>query len=143
MFAFCVVRNFGTDDELENMRLYINPQPLRQLLKDVIGNFWSDPINVNDVQIASPYYSLFYHRKELEPVGRERCKDDAESMSQLTVMLKWIHTHFKLSIDAYETCVNGEVKAITYDDLWTLFPPKAIGKDCPVPFSSYSSRFQE
>ncbi|KAI1419950.1 P-loop containing nucleoside triphosphate hydrolase protein [Xylaria sp. FL1777] len=126
LFAFCIVRQFSPYDELEHTRLYVNPQPLRQLLKDVIGNYYSDPINVNDVQIAMPYYSLFYHRQQLEEVGRERFKEDEESMSHLNLLLEWIQTHFKADIEAYEVCIAGEVKAITYDHLWTLFAPKTI-----------------
>ncbi|KAI8624214.1 P-loop containing nucleoside triphosphate hydrolase protein [Xylariaceae sp. FL1651] len=126
LFAFCIVRHFSIYDELEYTRLYVNPQPLRQLLKDVIGNYWSDPINVNDVQIASPYYSLFYHRKELKEIGLERFKEDEESTGQLNMLLEWINTHFKLDIEAYETCLAGEVKAIPYDHLWTLYAPKTI-----------------
>ncbi|KAI1194559.1 P-loop containing nucleoside triphosphate hydrolase protein [Nemania serpens] len=126
LFAFCIVRHFNAYDDLEHTRLYVNPQPLRQLLKDVIGNYWSDPINVHDVQIASPYYPLFYYRKQLEEVGRERFKDDEESNSHLNMLLEWTKTHFQLDIEAYETCLKGEVKAIPYDHLWTLFAPKTI-----------------
>ncbi len=126
LFAFCVVRQFNNYDDLEHTRLYVNPQPLRQLLKDVIGNYYSDPINVNDVQIAMPYYSLFYHRQQLEEIGRERFKEDEESMSQLNLLLEWVQTHFKPDIEAYDLCVSGEVKAITYEHLWTLFAPKTI-----------------
>ncbi|KAI2626414.1 P-loop containing nucleoside triphosphate hydrolase protein [Xylaria nigripes] len=125
-FSYCIVRHFDEYDDLEWTRLYVNPQRLRQLLKDVIGNYWSDPINVNDVQIAAPYHSLFHCREELAEVGRERFKDDQESMSQLNLLLKWIETHFKLDIEAYQTCITGDVKAISYAHLWTLFAPKTI-----------------
>ncbi|KAI0107854.1 P-loop containing nucleoside triphosphate hydrolase protein [Nemania sp. FL0031] len=126
LFAFCIVRHFNAYDDLEHIRFYVNPQPLRQLLKDVIGNYWSDPINVHDVQIAAPYYPLFYYRKQLKEVGCERFKADQESAAHLDMLLEWIQTHFQLDIEAYESCINGEVKAIPYDHLWTLFPPKTI-----------------
>jgi hypothetical protein len=39
LFAFCLVRHYDEEDDLDTTKLYINPQPLRQLLKDVIGNY--------------------------------------------------------------------------------------------------------
>ncbi|KAI1431677.1 P-loop containing nucleoside triphosphate hydrolase protein [Xylaria sp. CBS 124048] len=126
LYAFCIVRLFNEFEEPEWTRLYVNPQPLRQLLKDIIGNYPSDPINVKDVQIASPYYSLFYCREELATVGRERFKDDEESTSHLNLLLNWIENHFKLDIEAYQNCISGDVKAISYKYLWTLFAPKTI-----------------
>lgn len=43
LFAFCVVRRYDEDGDLEDTCLSVNPQPLRQLLKDVIGDYPSDP----------------------------------------------------------------------------------------------------
>ncbi|KAI0902231.1 P-loop containing nucleoside triphosphate hydrolase protein [Annulohypoxylon nitens] len=125
LFAFCLVRVFYDDDELDTTRLYVNSEPLRHLLKDVIGDYPDDPINVDDVQIESPYYSLFYYRKELEKEGRARFKEDEESAAQIQLLMKWIKTHFEAEIAAYDKCV-GELRAISYEHLWTLFPPGAI-----------------
>ncbi|KAK0624894.1 P-loop containing nucleoside triphosphate hydrolase protein [Bombardia bombarda] len=126
LFAFCMVRHFDSDGDLDCTRLHVNPQPLRQLLKDVIGNYPTDPIDVDDVQIESPYHSLFHFRKPLEAEGLERFKDDAESLSQFKLLLGWINTHFELDISAHAKCMSGDLKAIAYDRLWTLFPPNTI-----------------
>ncbi|KAK4109340.1 P-loop containing nucleoside triphosphate hydrolase protein [Canariomyces notabilis] len=125
-FAFCLVRHYDSQDELENTCLYVNAQPLRQLVADVIGNYPGAPINVDDVQISAPYRSLFHYRTQLEAEGLRRFAEDAESLEQLKLLIDWIKKHFALDIAAYERCINLEHKAIAYDKLWTLFPPKSI-----------------
>ncbi|KAI0115110.1 P-loop containing nucleoside triphosphate hydrolase protein [Daldinia grandis] len=125
LFAFCVVKQYSENDELDTTRLYVNPQPLRQLLKDVIGDYPDDPIDVNDVQIETPYYSLFHYRKQLEWEGLDRFKNDEDSKAQLELLINWIKSYFGSEISAYEKCVSG-LRAISYESLWTLFPPNEV-----------------
>ncbi|KAI1213008.1 P-loop containing nucleoside triphosphate hydrolase protein [Annulohypoxylon truncatum] len=126
LFAFCLVRVYCDDnEELDTTRLYVNAEPLRRLLRDVIGDYPDDPVNVDDVQIESPYYSLFYYRAELEAQGSARFKEDEESAAQLRLLMHWIRTHFEAEIAAHERCVR-ELRAISYEHLWTLFRPGAI-----------------
>jgi hypothetical protein len=126
LFAFCLVRHYDEEGDLDTTKLYVNPQPLRQLLKDVIGNYPSDPIDVDDVKLSAPYHSLFHYRKQLEEEGTERFKDDAQSAEQLRMLLDWIRSHFETEIQAYEKCMSGDLKAIAYERLWTLFRPGTI-----------------
>ena len=126
LFAFCLVREYDSDDELESTCLYVNPQPLRQLLADVIGNYPGSPIDVDDVKIDAPYHSLFHYRTQLETEGVKRFADDAESLEHLNLLLGWIKKHFEPEIAAYNKCMTNEHKAISYDHLWTLFPPKTL-----------------
>ncbi|KAI1298552.1 P-loop containing nucleoside triphosphate hydrolase protein [Xylaria venustula] len=125
-FAFCLVSNYNRLGEFNGMWLYVNSQPLRQLLKDVIGDYYPEPMNVNDMKISEPYHSLFYYRTPLAEIGRERFKEDEGSLSQLNLLLSWIHKQFKADIEAYDACIAGGVKAIAYAHLWTLFPPNSI-----------------
>ncbi|KAL7626245.1 hypothetical protein AAE478_003015 [Parahypoxylon ruwenzoriense] len=126
LFAFCLVRVYDPVGELDTTRLFVNHQPLRQLFKDVVGDYPDDPINVDDVQITAPYHSLFHYREELESEGLKRFNTDSESTAQLKLLITWIKTHFEHEITAYDRCVLGDVKAISYDQLWTLFPPGKI-----------------
>lgn len=123
-----MVRHFDSDGDLEDTRMYVNPLPLRQLLHHVIGNYPSEPIDVDDVQISAPYHCLFHCRKELEAEGVSRFEKggDTESLKQLTMLLDWIKKHFELEIAAYERCVASDVKAISFDKLWTLFRPGTL-----------------
>ncbi|KUI52495.1 hypothetical protein VP1G_10365 [Cytospora mali] len=128
LYAFCVVRRYDSDGDLDETCLYVNPQPLRQLLKDVVVHYPADPIDVDDVQISAPYHSLFYYRKELEDVGVRRFQenDDTQSLEQLKLLLGWIKTTFELEIAAHEKCMSSDLKAIAYDRLWTIFKPGTI-----------------
>lgn len=128
LFAFCVVRRYDSDDDLDETCLHVNPQPLRQLLKDVIGNYPSDPIDVDDVQITAPYHSLFHYRRQLKDEGLKRFEQEGDTVSleQLKLLLEWIGTNFELEIAAHERCISSESKAIAYDKLWTLFKPSCI-----------------
>ncbi|KAK4202978.1 ATPase family AAA domain-containing protein 3B [Triangularia verruculosa] len=134
LHAFCIVRHYGDDNELDDTYLYVNPQKIRELLDDVIGNYPGDPINVDDVQIHAPYNALFHYREELEKEGRKRFEGenpdqptDPESLQQLILLMDWIKSHFDREIAAYEKCLSSaDHKAISYDKLWTLFPPGEI-----------------
>lgn len=128
LFAFCLVRNYDNEDDLSSTKLFANAQPIRQLLYDVIGNYPSDPINVEDVQIESPYWSLFYYREELEEKGVKKFEenDDQESLAHLKLLLSWIDTHFETERASFKRCVKGSPKAISYDHLWTIFRPGTI-----------------
>ncbi|KAK4096975.1 P-loop containing nucleoside triphosphate hydrolase protein [Parathielavia hyrcaniae] len=126
LFAFCSVRSYDSEDELEGTSLYVNPQPLRQLLFDVIGNYPGNPIDVDDVQIDAPYRSLFHYRNQLETEGNKRFAEDPEPLEHLRLLLNWIKAHFELDIAAHERCTTQQHKVIAYDRLWTLFPPGTI-----------------
>jgi AAA+ superfamily predicted ATPase len=126
LFAFCMVRTYDSDNELDSTSLYVNAQPLRQLLYDVIGKYPGDPIDVDDVQIEAPYHSLFYYRQQLETEGTTRFAEEPESLEHLNLLLNWIKTHFEADIAAYERCTTQEHKVIAYDRVWTLFPPGTI-----------------
>lgn len=127
-FAFCVVRRYDDDGDLDQTYLHVNSKPLRVLLHDVIGNYPSDPIDVDDVQIAAPYHSLFHYRKELKDVGLKRFGDDSDAVSveQLKLLLEWVATNFELQCLAHDRCLSSESKAISYENLWTLYRPRTI-----------------
>lgn len=126
LFAFCVVRNYNSDDEFSYTRLYINAQPIRQLLFDIIGNYPSSPISLEDTYVDAPYYPLFYSKEKLEEEGLKRFADDEETLSQLKLLLSWISSHFELDFAGRNKCVNGDIKAIAYDYAWTLFRPGTV-----------------
>ncbi|KAG7293611.1 hypothetical protein NEMBOFW57_003665 [Staphylotrichum longicolle] len=126
LFALCLVRNYDSDGEQEDSSLHIHPEPLRQLLADVIGKYPGVPIDADEVEIVEPYHALFYYREKLETEGLKRFAEDPESLEQLKLLLNWIKTHFELDIAAHKRCTTQEHKAIAYDRLWTLFPPGTI-----------------
>ncbi|KAI0151594.1 P-loop containing nucleoside triphosphate hydrolase protein [Xylariaceae sp. FL1272] len=125
-FALTFIHNYGPNGKLKSTSLSVNSQPMRQLLKDVIGNYPTDPIDVTDVQISAPFHSLFYYRDELESVGTVRFQDDEDVKAELQLLLNWIKTRFEQEIRAWKACVSGVNQSMRYDHLWTLFPPGTI-----------------
>ena len=121
LFAFCIVKHYGLDGDLESTKVYVNPQHIRDLLCDLIENFVSDPIDVSDVQIESPYHSLFHVWKQIEAQGTRRFADDEESLAQLNVLLSWIKTRFEREIAVAKRCQSGDLKAISFGKLWAIF----------------------
>lgn len=125
LFAFCVVHSYDTQGKLKEdcTRLHVNSQPLRQLLYDVIGDYASDPIDIEDVKIETPYHSLFHYRQQLRVEGFKRFEADEDSLAQVKLLLSWTDEKFEQETAAYEKCVTRGMKSITWDKLWTLFPP--------------------
>lgn len=126
LYAFCIVRTFNSDNEHAYTKLVVNSKPLQQLLFDVVGDYPGYTLSMGDMQISSPYHSLFHRRKQIEEQGRDRFAGDETSLAQLRLLVEWITKHFELDIAAYEQCVGATVKAIAYDHLWTIFPANQI-----------------
>ncbi|KAL2270781.1 hypothetical protein VTJ83DRAFT_152 [Remersonia thermophila] len=124
LYAFCVVRNYVNQETYDSTGLYVNPQPLRQLLYDFLGDFPQDPVDLEDQYIESPYRPLFHCFKEIEEEGTKRFAEDPESLSQLRLLLSWISTHFASDLAAYDRCWSQKV--IAFDQAWTIFKPGTI-----------------
>lgn len=132
-------------EAVEKAHLYVFWQPLRQLLKDVIGNYPGYSIDMRDLRFMEPYYPLFHYRQRLEEVGLDRFnhdgdhigdvvtaknrESDAKSRDELQHLLQFIDEHFERDIKARYTCLASETKAISYEHAWTLFKPGAFFYD--------------
>ncbi|KAK3901240.1 ATPase family AAA domain-containing protein 3B [Staphylotrichum tortipilum] len=125
--ALCVVRNYDSDGDQEGTSLHVHPEPLRQLLADILAKYPGGPVDdVDSVEIEAPYHSLFYYRREIETEGLKRFAEDEEALSYLTLLTNWIKGHFELELAAHDRCISQPQHAIPYDKLWTLFPPGTI-----------------
>ncbi|KAJ1337992.1 hypothetical protein MN608_00850 [Microdochium nivale] len=126
LYAFCIVRHFNSDGEYSHTKLAINSIALRELLYEIVGDYSGYNLNVDDMQIASPYHSLFHRRKRIEEEGRKRFADDEVSLAQHDLLMGWINNHFELDIAAHAQCVEAKTKTIAFEHLWTLFPAGQI-----------------
>ncbi|KXJ97123.1 P-loop containing nucleoside triphosphate hydrolase protein, partial [Microdochium bolleyi] len=126
LYAFCIVRHFNNEGEHAYTKLVVNSKPLRELLSEVIGDYPGYQLNGDDMQIASPYHSLFHRRQRIAEEGRKRFADDEVSLAQHKLLTDWIDNHFKLDIAAYEQCIDAKTKTIAFDHLWTIFPAGQI-----------------
>ncbi|KAK8044489.1 P-loop containing nucleoside triphosphate hydrolase protein [Apiospora rasikravindrae] len=123
-YALCETRHYYPEGDLKCTRLHVNPQPLKQLLEDVIGNYPNEPIDAQqDVEITLPAKCLFHYRSELDTEGRSRFTKDTQSLLHLRLLLQWIDQSLEDEWKAYSRAINSESKHITYEHLWTVFKP--------------------
>lgn len=123
LYALTETRHYRASGEFKCTRLHVNPQPLKQLLEDVIVDFPYDPVDAQqDVEFDVPAYCLFFYRGQLEEVGKERFKDDEASLGHLKLLLDWID---KVHEDAFKASkrFQGDQRPISYEHLWTIFKP--------------------
>lgn len=124
LFALTETRHYDTEGQYSCTRLHVNPQSLKQLLQDVIVDFPYEPIDAQqEVAIDLPAYCLFFFRKELESVGKERFKDDETSAGYLKLLLDWIDKELQESFTASQRFHSSELRPISYEHLWTIFKP--------------------
>ncbi|KAK8878892.1 P-loop containing nucleoside triphosphate hydrolase protein [Apiospora arundinis] len=123
-YALCETRHFYEEGDYKCTRLHVNPQPLKQLLEDVIGNYPNEPIDAqDDVEITLPAKCLFHYRTELETEGMKRFMEDKESAGHLRLLLEWIDQSLEDEWKAYRRVMRGDSMHITYEHLWTVFKP--------------------
>ncbi|KAK8121180.1 hypothetical protein PG999_005300, partial [Apiospora kogelbergensis] len=126
-YVLCETRHFYPEGDLKCTCLHVNPQPLKQLLEDVIGNYPNEPIDAqHDVEITLPAKCLFHYRTELEAEGMQRFQGDMESLSHLRLLLEWIDQSLEDEWKAYRRVMKGDSKHINYEHLWTVFKPGKV-----------------
>lgn len=124
LFALCEIRHYDDDGDLDQTRLHVNSQLLKQLLEDVIGDFPNESLDASaDIELDTPAHCLFFYRKELETEGKQRFADDKEGRAHLEVLLEYIDTALEDEFRAHRRAMASESRAITYEHLWTLFKP--------------------
>ncbi|KAK8054118.1 P-loop containing nucleoside triphosphate hydrolase protein [Apiospora saccharicola] len=126
-YALCETRHYYPEGDIKCTRLHVNPQPLKELLEDVIGNYPNEPIDAqNDVEITLPAKCLFHYRSELAAEGKKRFKHEAELLGHLKLLLEWIDESLEDERKAYRRATKGDSKHITYEHLWTVFKPGSL-----------------
>ncbi|OTA67327.1 P-loop containing nucleoside triphosphate hydrolase protein [Hypoxylon sp. EC38] len=127
LYALTETRHYTEDGDYRCTRLRVNPQPLKQLLEDVIVGFPLDPVDAQqEVEFDLPAYCLFFHREKLKEVGKERFKDDEASLGHLKLLLDWIDKVHEESFNASRRFHRSDQRPISYEHLWTVFKPGCI-----------------
>ncbi|KAI2463441.1 P-loop containing nucleoside triphosphate hydrolase protein [Annulohypoxylon bovei var. microspora] len=127
LYVLTETRHYHSDGEYKCTRLHVNPQPLKQLLEDVIVGFPYDPIDAQqDVEFDLPAYCLFFYRQKLEEVGNERFGEDEASRGHLRLLLDWIDKVHEESFKAARRFHSSDQRPISYEYLWTAFRPGSL-----------------
>ncbi|OTA99940.1 hypothetical protein M426DRAFT_247250 [Hypoxylon sp. CI-4A] len=127
LYALTETRHYWEDGDYRCTRLHVNPQPLKQLLEDVIVGFPYDPVDAQeDVEFDLPAYGLFFFREKLEEVGKERFKDDEFSLGHLKLLLDWIDKVHEEAFKVSKRFHSSDQRPISYEYLWTAFQPGCL-----------------
>ena len=132
--AFILRKYVGTDtrDREDNEgELEIVSRDLWSLLKELLSNdpqhtFQGDPVTLN-----SPYEAFIHRWSELEEASKESGgnEKDKEARKDLRLLLDTLSTGSgDPKLDKYFKTrhSNREQRSVTYETLWTLFPPGAL-----------------
>ncbi|KAI8960571.1 P-loop containing nucleoside triphosphate hydrolase protein [Daldinia sp. FL1419] len=127
LYALTETRHYRENGSFKCTRLHVNPQPLKQLLEDVIVGFPYDPVDAQqEVEFDLPAYCLFFYRKQLEEKGTERFKDDGSSRKNLKLLLDWIDKVHEEAFKASRRFESSDQRPISYEHLWTVFNPGCL-----------------
>ncbi|KAI0884380.1 P-loop containing nucleoside triphosphate hydrolase protein [Annulohypoxylon maeteangense] len=127
LYALTETRHYHENGTFKCTRLHVNPQPLKQLLEDVVKDFPYDPVDAQqEVEFDLPAHCLFFHREKLEEVGNERFKEDETSRAHLKLLLDWIDKVHEESFKASRRFHSSDQRPISYEYLWTAFRPGCL-----------------
>ncbi|KAF2206993.1 hypothetical protein CERZMDRAFT_52018, partial [Cercospora zeae-maydis SCOH1-5] len=98
---------------------------LRQLVRELLGNYPGENIDAQDLEFKSPFHPFFHHWASLVAANDKAHHDHSEQAEQINALVDVLGDEFKEAIaDVQSLAKNGNT---TFSLLWTLFPP-----GCPV-----------
>ncbi|KAL9099369.1 MAG: hypothetical protein Q9187_009507 [Circinaria calcarea] len=118
-----VYENDSNDGEIE-----IHSQGLWNLLKEHLSHHPNHIFPASPITLYSPYEALIFEWERLEQATKEKPRDeiDKQARSDLELLLGTIASGSgDLKLDKYFKTreSNKEQKSITFETLWTIFPP--------------------
>lgn len=129
--AFTLRKCLNEDAEGNNGELEIDSQDLWDLLKELLGSYPYHNFQGPLVTLYSPYEAFIHSWGKLEQATKEKPKDDKDekARSDLKLLLDTIASGSgDAELDRYFKTreSNKEQKSVTFETLWTLFPPGAL-----------------
>ncbi|KAI5812977.1 P-loop containing nucleoside triphosphate hydrolase protein [Pyronema omphalodes] len=123
-FILCSIRRFNNDDEYIGTSLQVKSPVLKKLLKEVVGNKYpGTSFTTGEIQIESPYRSLWHYLPELRDAVSEMPEDGVERRHG-DYFLSFLDSEFEETEKKVENLF--EQGLITYDLLWALFKPGEV-----------------
>lgn len=109
--------NSKTPLELDSLVIQ-NPH-LKQILGEVLAGYTDVTTTLEDVVFKAPFWEFFYRWKQLTEV---QCESEVSEYLQL--LLKTLTAQLSNTHSVANDMAQNKV--ITYDYMWTLFPPKSL-----------------
>jgi hypothetical protein len=120
-FALCITRLYDNSNRyVTRTSLDVNSSALKQILKDVIGDFPGQSFHTSNISIIFPPRCLYHFYEELQDALKDQ-ESDSDGAKHLPILLNFIAEEFA---DAIKEGTNlREQGLINYEHLWTIFKP--------------------
>lgn len=107
-------------------QLQVNSEPLKGILRHVIGSYPGQSFDTKDVTLACPPRCLYhyYHELKAEQARLDAEEPESEAAAHLPVLLDYIAEEFKETIAEADNL--REQGLVTYGHLWTIFKPNVL-----------------
>lgn len=138
---FAIVLRHRYDGTAKSTRLEIQSDGLRGIFQS-IGKRYSDiDLTNNPIVIRKPFQVLFFEREKLHSLSISE-EQPEKTKQELKELLRFIHSDRGLqnTITAYDSLVLKENK-ITYELLWTLYPPMTVVHSHQTTNAGFSKEF--
>ncbi|KAL6714366.1 hypothetical protein ACLMJK_007789 [Lecanora helva] len=129
--AFTLRKYIHTDGDENGGELEIVSHELWDLLKKLLGSDPEHTFQGDPVTLDAPYEAFIHNWRKLEDATREETVDEKEAQvrSDLRLLLDTLSSGSgDAKLDKYfkNRQSNREQKTITFESLWTLFPPGSL-----------------
>ena len=130
-YAFTLRKNVFEDGNENSGEIEINNEGLWELLKELLSHHPYHIFQKSPVTLYSPYEALIFEWEKLEQATKEEHKDniDKQARSDLRLLLDTIASGSgDPKLDKYFKAreSNKEQKSVTFETLWTIFPPGTL-----------------
>lgn len=130
-YAFTLRKILYEDPDDNEGEIDITSPKLWDLLKAHLGHYPYHTFRGPPVTLSSPYEALVHNWEKLEKATKEEPKDDddKETRDDLALLLRTIASSSgDPKLDKYFKMRESikEQKSVTFETLWTLFPPGAL-----------------
>jgi len=130
-YAFTLRKNVYENAEENEGEIDIADRDLWELLKGLLGHYPYHIFQGPPVTLNSPYEPLILYWEKLEQATKEKPKNDNDKQARLDLKLLLdiiASASGDLKLDKYFKIrdSNKEQKSVTFETLWTLFPPGAL-----------------
>ena len=129
--AFTLRKNLYKDAEDNDGEIIFTDQYLWNLLKELLGHLPLHIFQGLPGTLTSPYEALILHWDKLEQATKEIAKDenDKQARADLKLLLDTISSSSgDPKLDKYFKTRDSikEQKSVTFETLWTIFPPGSL-----------------
>ncbi|KAI5807546.1 hypothetical protein DFH27DRAFT_479117 [Peziza echinospora] len=127
-YALTLTTVFNYSNQISRKILEIKAPVLKQVCKDIIGDKYTGvSFKTDKVAMNCPPKVLFFYYKEFEAerlLEEKSIPELVEDIRYLTLFIRFIKTELRDEITNFNSLTPQGL--ITYDLLWTIFPPQSL-----------------